>query len=449
MRDLVVFIVEDDPIFGTLLEHSIKLNEDYSVFRYATGKECLANLYRKPFAMTLDYSLPDMNGREILRKVKETLPDVEVVMISGQEDITTAVGVIKEGAYDYFEKKDIDIKTRLWNTLNRIRNNHELKGEVETLREALATKFDFDKVILGKSPAILGVFSMIEKAIKTNITVTISGDTGTGKELVAKAIHFNSVRKKKPFIAVNMAAIPKDLLESELFGFEKGSFTHALARKPGKFEQANGGTLFLDEIGDMDVNFQAKLLRVIQERELVRIGGTEVISLDIRFLVATNLNLAEEVRKGNFREDLYFRLLGLQIHLPPLRERNGDVLILAKHFADEFCKDNKFPKKTFTNGAKEKLLNYAFPGNVRELKAVIDLAVVMANSEEITEADILFPSLYENQELIINESFTLNDYIRRIISSYLVKYHNNMTLVAEKLDVGKSTLYRMRQNKEI
>jgi DNA-binding NtrC family response regulator len=199
----------------------------------------------------------------------------------------------------------------------------------------------------------------------------------------------------------------------------------------------------------MDINLQSKLLRVIQERELVRIGSSETIKLDIRLLVATNRNFAEEVRKGNFREDLYFRLLGLPIHLPPLRERNSDVLILAKHFADAFCKENNMPKKGFSNETKENLLNYSFPGNVRELKAVVDLAVVMANGDQIVADDISYTSLNENQELLIDDSLTLDDYIRKIISSYMAKYNDNVVLVAKKLKIGKSTLYRMRQNQEL
>jgi DNA-binding NtrC family response regulator len=441
--------VEDDPIFGTILEHNLKLIEEYSLFRYTTGKECLANLYRKPFAITLDYSLPDMNGGEILKKVKEVLPEVEVVVISGQEDISTAVNLIKEGAYDYFAKKDTDVKNRLWNALNKIRKNQELKGELENLRAALATRYDFEKLILGNSPAITKVFTLIEKACRTNITVSISGETGTGKELVAKAIHYNSDRRKKPFIAVNMAAIPKELLESELFGFEKGSFTSATAKQTGKFEEANGGTLFLDEIAEMDINMQSKLLRVIQEREVVRIGSSDPIKLDLRILVATNRNLAEEVRKGNFREDLYYRLLGLPIHLPPLRERSTDILILARHFADEFSRENKVPRKSFSGEAKDKLMKYPFPGNVRELKAIIDLAVVMANSDQILDEDVSFSPMNPSLEVIMDETMTLDDYNRKIISSYLAKYNNNIFLVAKKLDIGKSTLYRMRQNKEI
>ena len=449
MSEFVIFIVEDDPWYGQMLEYRLKQNPEYVVYRYMKGKDCLANLYRRPSVITLDYSLPDMNGYEILKNVRQQQPDIEVVMISGQEDIATAVSLLKEGAYDYFVKSDEETLNRVWNIIIKIRENLALKGEVENLREKLASKYDFEKVILGNSPSITRIFSLIEKGCKTNITVSISGETGTGKELVAKAIHYNSLRRKKPFIAVNMAAIPKDLLESELFGFEKGSFTGALARKPGKFEEANGGTLFLDEIAEMDINLQSKLLRVLQERELVRIGGSEIIKLDIRFLVATNRNIAEEVRKGNFREDLYFRLLGLPIPLPPLRDRGNDVLILAKHFADEFCKENKIPKKALSIEAKEKLMNYCYPGNVRELKAIIDLAVVMSDQDQLMADDISFTAVNEVQEFFIDEAMTLNDYNRKIIKSYLAKYNNNIVLVSQKLDIGKSTLYRMRQNNEI
>jgi two-component system, NtrC family, response regulator AtoC len=234
-----------------------------------------------------------------------------------------------------------------------------------------------------------------------------------------------------------------------LFGFEKGAFTGAMARKAGKFEEANGGTLFLDEVAEMDISLQSKLLRALQEREVTRIGGSETIRLDIRFLVATNRDLSEEVRKGNFREDLYFRLLGLPIQLPPLRERGNDILILAKHFADEFCRENKMPKKPFSPEGKDKLMTYHYPGNVRELKAITDLAVVMSDHEQIHADDISFSALNKNKDFLIDDSMTLNDYIRKIIKSYLERYDNNMITVAQKLDIGKSTLYRMRQNNEI
>lgn len=449
MKECVIFIVEDDPVYGQMLEYRLKMNPEYVVYRFMTGKECLANLYRRPSVITLDYSLPDMTGHEVLKSLKQAQPDLEVIVISGQDDISTAVSLLRDGAYDYYVKQDSETLNRVWNTITKIRESLALKGEVDHLMDELGKKYEFEKSILGKSPAINRIFALIEKACKTNITVSISGDTGTGKELVAKAIHYNSTRRRRPFIPVNMAAIPKELLESELFGHEKGAFTGAQARRPGKFEEANGGTLFLDEIGEMDLNLQAKLLRVIQERELVRIGGSEVIKLDIRFLIATNRNLATEVKKGNFREDLYFRLLGLPIHLPPVRERGSDVLILAKHFADEFCKENKMPKMSFTPEAKEKLQKYTYPGNVRELKAIIDLAVVMATGSEnnlITADDITYTSVNPSSDLIIDENMTLDDYNRKIISSYLSRYDDNIVLVAQKLNIGRSTLYRMRQN---
>jgi DNA-binding NtrC family response regulator len=289
---------------------------------------------------------------------------------------------------------------------------------------------------------------MMEKATKTNINVSITGETGTGKEVVAKAIHHNSDRKRKNFVAVNMAAIPKELIESELFGHEKGAFTGAIARKPGKFEEANGGTIFLDEIAELDLSQQNKLLRVLQEREVVRVGGSEKVNLDVRVIVATHKNLADEVKKGNFREDLYFRIIGLPIELPPLRERGDDILILAKHFADEFAKENKMGTFQFTPEARTKLLGYAFPGNVRELKSVIDLAVVMCENHKIGADDITFTSA--KKDLVFDgEQKTLRQYTCDIIKFYLKKTNDDVIATANLLDIGKSTIYKMMQAGEL
>jgi len=287
----------------------------------------------------------------------------------------------------------------------------------------------------------------MEKASNSNITVSISGETGTGKELVAKAIHYNSKKKKKKFVAVNITAIPRELLESELFGHEKGAFTGAITRRIGKFEEAIGGTIFLDEIGEMELALQAKLLRVLQERELSRIGSNEIIKLDIRVIVATNRDLGEEVRKGSFREDLYYRLLGLPILLPPLRDREKDVLMLARHFLKEFRKENEVSVKSISNKAKEKLLKYPFPGNVRELGSIIELAAVMAEGEEIEESDLSFGSI-RNEKSLMMEEMTLTEYTHRILSYFLEKYDNNVLKVAEKLDIGKSTIYRYLKEME-
>src|SRR3954467_8778013 len=341
MKSYKIFIVEDDPWDGEILEYHLSLNPDYQIFRFNNGKECLSNLQKKPDLVTIDYSLPDMNGAELFRKIHQINPELPIIVISGQEDVSTAVELLKSGITDYLVKND-NTKDLLWNAIIKIRENQSLKKEVEHLREELGKKYEFDKIIKGNSAAIKKIFALIEKACRTNINVSVFGETGTGKELVAKAIHYNSDRNKRPFIAVNVSAIPRELIESELFGHEKGAFTGAVARKIGKFEEAHKGTLFLDEIGEMDLNLQSKLLRVLQERELVRVGGNESIKFDIRLIAATNRNLAEEVQKGNFREDLYYRLIGLPISLPPLRERSDDILLLAKFFLDEFIKENKF-----------------------------------------------------------------------------------------------------------
>ena len=312
----------------------------------------------------------------------------------------------------------------------------------------MGQKFSFDKSIKGQSPALNKIFLLMEKATKTNINVSISGETGTGKEVVAKAIHYRGERRRKPFVAVNMAAIPKELIESELFGHEKGAFTGAVARKAGRFEEANGGTIFLDEIAELDLSLQSKILRVLQEREIIRVGGNEKVKLEVRLIIATHKNLAEEVNKGNFREDLYYRIIGLPIELPPLRERGNDILILAKHFADEFAKDNKLCTISISGEAKEKLMRYNYPGNVRELKAMIDLAVVMSNGQEIVAEDISYTSA-KGEETFINQEKTLRQYTCDIIKYFLKKYDDDVIAVANKLDIGKSTIYKMIQQKEI
>jgi DNA-binding NtrC family response regulator len=245
-----------------------------------------------------------------------------------------------------------------------------------------------------------------------------------------------------------MAAIPKELIESELFGHEKGAFTGALARKAGKFEEANGGSIFLDEIAEMDLSLQSKLLRVLQEREVIRIGGNEQVKFDVRLIVATHKNLAEEVAKGNFREDLYFRIMGLPLEIPPLRERGNDILILAKHFADEFAKENKLGSISFTKEAKEKLAKYHFPGNVRELKAVVDLSVVMCENNEIKPEDITFTSA-KRDDIFIPENKSLRQHTCDIIRHYLKKNNDDVVATAKALDIGKSTIYKMMQDGEL
>lgn len=447
MEPYKIFIVEDDPWYGEILEYHLSLNEDYVITRFTTGKECLASLHKKPDLITIDFSLPDYTGDKLYEKIRQTDDSIPVIAISGQEEVSVAVNLLKAGVSDYLVK-DENTKDMLWNAVIRIRKMGNLKKEVEQLKEELGQKFSFEKSIKGNSPALQKIFALMEKATKTNINVSITGETGTGKEVVSKAIHYNSDRKKKPFVAVNMAAIPKELVESELFGHEKGAFTGAVARKAGKFEEANGGTIFLDEIAELDLNLQSKILRVLQEREVIRVGGNESVKLDIRLIVATHKNLADEVKKGNFREDLYYRVIGLPVELPPLRDRGNDVLLLAKHFTDEFAKDNKLGSVTISSEAKQKLMGYHFPGNIRELKAIMELAAVMCNEGEIKPDDITFNST-KSGELFTMEQKTLRQYTCDIIKYYLRKYEDDVMLVADKLDIGKSTIYKMLQQKEI
>lgn len=447
MEPYKIFIVEDDPWYGEILEYHLSLNEDYVITRFTTGKECLANLHKKPDLITIDFSLPDYTGDKLYEKIKQVDDSIPVVAISGQEEVSVAVNLLKMGVSDYLVK-DENTKDMLWNAVIRIRKMGNLKKEVEQLKEELGQKFSFEKSIKGNSPALQKIFALMEKSTKTNINVSITGETGTGKEVVSKAIHYNSDRKKKPFVAVNMAAIPKELVESELFGHEKGAFTGAVARKAGKFEEANGGTIFLDEIAELDLNLQSKILRVLQEREVIRVGGSETVKLDVRLIVATHKNLADEVKKGNFREDLYYRVIGLPIELPPLRERGNDVLLLAKHFTDEFSKDNKLGPVTISSEAKQKLMGYHFPGNIRELKAIMELSAVMCTDGEIKPDDITFNST-KGGELFTMEQKTLRQYTCDIIKYYLRKFDDDVMLVADKLDIGKSTIYKMLQQKEI
>lgn len=442
-----IFILEDDVWYGSMLYHYLSLNPEYEVKRFDTTKEFFSRLHENPDVVTLDYSMPDSNGTAVLKRIKDFSRNIQVVMISGQEDVGTAINLLKNGAFDYIVKDD-DTKDRLWNAILHLREIAGLKQEVEELRTEVGQKYDFSQMILGKSDAIKRIYALMEKACKTNITVSVTGETGTGKEVVSKAIHYNSDRHKMPFVAVNVAAIPRELIESELFGHEKGAFTGAVTRRIGKFEEADKGTLFLDEIGEMDINLQAKLLRVLQEKEITRVGDNSVIPINARIIVATHKNLLEEVKNKRFREDLYYRLIGLPIELPPLRERGSDILILAKHYTDHFCKENKLAKKIFSAEAQQKLLHYPFPGNVRELKSMMELSVVMADNETIEASNITFNSSGSISNLLSSET-SLKEYNNMIIQHYLNKYDSDVLLVAKKLDIGKSTIYRMLKNEEL
>lgn len=440
-----IFVVDDNFLFLKVLYKTLELNEMYEVIPISSGRECIERLNEQPDVVTLDYTLPDYNGKEILEIIKKQLPDTQVIIVSGQNDISTAVNLLKIGAYDYIVK-GVDTREKITISIEKIIERFELTKENKILKEAISHEYNFRQLIKGSSKSMENVFDLMGKAARNNITVSVFGETGTGKELVAKGIHYNSTRKNKPFVPVNISSIPETLIESELFGYEKGAFTGADSSKPGKIELAHEGTLFLDEIAEMNLSTQSKLLRVLQEREVVRLGSNKAIKFDVRIIIATHRNLVDQVQNGKFREDLYFRLLGLTINLPPLRERGSDSIMLAKHFANTFCAENKMEPKNLSDGAVEKIRSYSFPGNVRELKALMDLACVLTDTNEIEDHHININPVNLNRNLLSQEK-TLQEYNEEIIEYFVNKY-KNVREAAKRLGVGKSTIYRYLKSKE-
>jgi DNA-binding NtrC family response regulator len=448
MKPFHILIAEDDQWYSEFLEYHLKLlDEDCIITKVYSGKELIRSLHTKPDIITLDYSLPDFTGDALLKRIQQESPSSQVIVVSGQNDIAVAVSLLQQGAYDYIVK-NVDTKERIWKTIANLRERSELTEEVELLREAVQEKYDFSKSIIGNSTAIHSIFGLLEKAAKSSINVSITGETGTGKELIAKAIHYNSSQQKAPFVAVNLGAVPHELAESELFGHEKGSFTGAMQLRIGKFEEAGNGTLFLDEIGEMDLSTQVKLLRVLQEREVTRVGGNKVIKVNCRIICATHKDLEKEVEKGNFRQDLYYRLIGLPIELPPLRKRGNDVALLCHYFLNQLAKEAKAPVKKLSDEALEKLLGYQFPGNIRELRSVLELATVLCENDTITAADLKFQTIGSMDQLLTS-SMTLDEINMYVIKGKLQKYDNDIGRVATELNIGKSTIYRLlKEEKE-
>lgn len=440
-QPLKIFVVEDNEWFNKLIVHNLSLKENCALSSYHSAKEVLADLNQNPDIITIDYRLPDMTGHELLKRIKAFNPAIEVIVISEQDEIEVAVELLQDGAADYIVKSKT-IKERLFHAISRIEGTLQLKSQIKSLKSEVKTKYSFDNSLIGQSPPMQKVFALMEKSLDNKITVSITGETGTGKEVAAKAIHYNSTFSDKPFVAINMAAIPDDLIESELFGHKKGAFTGAISDRKGKFLEAHGGTLFLDEIGEMNIHLQAKLLRALQEKEITPVGSNTSTKIDCRIIVATNRDLKEEVKKGNFREDLYYRFLGLPIHLPPLSERGKDILILSKHFIQLFAKENGVEPKHLDESATSKLMSYSWPGNIRELKSVIDLAMVLSNDEFIKADDISLNS-EDLVAQVISEELSMREYEVKIVQHFMEKYDGNTKKVADRLQIGQTTVYRL------
>lgn len=385
-----IFVVEDDKIMSKLLKFSLDQNDLYDVTVFETGEAFLENIHLAPDIVLIDYNLPGVSGMEILKRVKQFNPDTATVFLSAQEKLEVVVEAYNQGVNSYVIKNN-NVIFELNNALRNLIASANLRKEVTELREQIIDRNKY-RMIVGESRSVLQVLRLIQKVEKSNLITLITGESGTGKEVVAASIHYNSTRSKKPFVPVNMAAIPVDLIESELFGHEKGAFTGANYKRIGKFEEANEGTIFLDEIGEMPPDLQSKLLRVLQDNKITRVGSNKEIKLDIRVVAATNKDLAQRVKEGKFRDDLMYRLQGFLIHLPPLRERENDVIILAKNFLETFCKESGMRIKSLTPGAASRLMHHDWPGNVRELKAVIERAVLLSDSDKIGEDDIVLTS---------------------------------------------------------
>ncbi len=382
-----IFIIEDDMMVATLIKQALS-KHDHDLTHFTTAEECIQNLHLNPDIVTVDYNLPGMNGIELMRRIKTYNASILVVLVSGQDTLEVVVESYKNGASEYIIKND-NLFVNLENAIRNLTMNVVLKKEVEFLKEQVIDRHKYAN-ILGNSTPVMRVLKLIQKVEKSNIMVLVTGQSGTGKELVAKALHYNSPRARKPFVTVNMGAIPEDLIESELFGHEKGAFTDARDKRIGKFEEANDGTIFLDEIGEMNLNLQTKLLRVLQEKEITRIGSNKIIRLDFRMIAATNRNLANEVKEGRFREDLFYRIQGFLIHLPPLKERGDDVILLAKNFLSDFSKNNKTETPQLSKEAMKFMLEYEWPGNIRELKAVMERAALLCENNTIKVEDLMF-----------------------------------------------------------
>lgn len=452
----LIFIIDDEESILKMLSHWAKNQWGYNVRAFSNGNEALNALSENPDLVLLDIMLPDINGNEVLGKIKQRFPHLPVIMLSAQGSVEVALESIRLGAFDYFPKP-VD-KNRLEPAIRNAIKNYDLERELESLKENIHKEYSFDNII-SADKKMQEAFKMISKVLDNDITVLITGESGTGKELVARAIHYNGKRKNAPFVVVNCASIPRELLESELFGHEKGSFTGAHQRKIGKFELAKGGTIFLDEIGEMEMSLQAKILRVIQQKEFERVGGNEVIKTDVRIISATNRDLKIAVENKQFREDLFYRLSSFPIHIPPLRERKGDIIVLVDHFIKQF--NEKLGKNI--KGVSKKTLklfyDYDWPGNVRELENLLERCVILSDGEYI-EPDVLPPNLNSSSGTIsyssVENLFTDDSPVipfeklkEEAIKHALKVTNGNIVDASRKLKIGRATLYRLMEKYKI
>ncbi len=444
-------VVDDEPLMRKFLVETLT-RMGFAVQHAADGGEALRKIKAETFDLIFsDIKMPNVSGMDVLRKVRAESPESVVVMMTAYATVESAVEAMKVGAFDYiikpFSPDQIEMVTR------RATERQSLIEENRYLRSEILREYGFGEII-GNTAVMYGVFEVIKKVANSRATVLVQGESGTGKELAARAIHYNSTRANAPFIKVNCAALPENLLESELFGHEKGAFTGAVTRRSGRFELAHRGTLLLDEISEIPLGLQAKLLRVLQEREFERVGGSRPIKVDVRIVATTNRNLDEEIEAKRFREDLFFRLNVIPITLPPLRDRNGDIPLLAEHFVDRYCRENSRALKRFSPDALDLMSGYTWPGNVRELQNVIERAVVLDADEEIRAEDLALRHVGADEddtdEIVDAVGNTVAEMERRLILKTLKALGGNRGRTADMLQISVRTLrnklnqYRVR-----
>jgi len=407
-----ILIADDEPLVQDLLSEVLK-REGYQVTLVKDGYSALKKIQESYFDLVItDVRMPKIDGLTLLKKVKELSPATSVIVITAYGSIDDAVEAMKRGACDYLTKPILPDQIKI--LIQKVCQYQDLLRENRYLRSEINNLYTSSQLI-GESPLMKEVYKMIAKAAPTKSTVLIYGETGTGKELVARAIHYTSLRRKKPFIKVNCAALPEELLESELFGYEKGAFTGAIEKKEGRFELAHTGTLLLDEISETSPGFQAKLLRVLQEEEFERVGGTKTIKVDVRIIATTNINPREAVEKGKLREDLYYRLNVIPIYLPPLRERRGDIPLLVRYFLKKYNRQNGRKVRGITSECLEVINQYQWPGNIRELENAIQRAVVISEKEFLSPEDLFLKIDPESRVSFSLENVTLEEMERRLI----------------------------------
>jgi two-component system NtrC family response regulator len=450
--ELDILIVEDEPGQREMLAGFLE-NEGHRVSMAECGRAALDLLAGETFdLMVLDYRMPDMNGIAVLEQARRIDPEIDIVMVTAYGTIENAVKAMKAGASDYLTKPiDLEELTLL---IERIAAHRSILRENDMLRQHIETLIPHIDTIQYRSPVMAELIQSAAKIAQSPSTVLITGETGTGKELLARLIHGLSSRHNRPFVAINCAAIPEGLIESELFGHEKGAFTGAVQRKIGRFEQANGGTLFLDEIGEMTPAVQVKLLRFLQEREICRVGGERTIRVDVRIICATHADLMKQVEKGLFRQDLLYRIQVLPLEIPPLRERREDIPVLIDHFVERFAGKNRKPIPSVSREAYRLLYQYDYPGNVRELENIIERAVVICDGAHITAADLPFQQPTRNAhpemsadlpELPLQEALSRLE--RKMIEQAMARTDNNQSRAADLLGLSERMLrYKLKKS---